>query len=49
MATNWTKIVNRPNDEQRQAAFQTGVGGYGGEDTENEELRQTSLNLGEPA
>ena len=47
MATNWTEIQNRPSDEQRQAAFQTGVGGYGGEDTENEELRQTSLNLGE--
>ena len=47
MATNWTEIQNRPNDEQRQAAYQTGVGGYGGEDTENEELRQTSLYLGE--
>ena len=41
--SNWTTIEDRPNDEQRQKAHLTGVGGYGGEDTEQQEIRQQSL------
>ena len=41
--SNWTEIENRPSDEQRQGAYLTGVGGYGGEDTEQPEIRQETL------
>jgi len=43
MAGNWDEITNRPNDKQRQDAYKTGVGGYGGEDSTEPELRQTVL------
>ena len=44
---NWTEIVHRPNDKERQDAHNTGVGGYGGEDTKQKEIRQTVLPSGE--
>ena len=47
MAGNYTTIDNRPNDRQRQEAYFTGVGGYGGEDSEQKEVRQETLPSGE--
>lgn len=43
MAGNWTEITNRPNDKERQNAERSGVGGYGGEDSKNPEIRITTL------
>ena len=49
MADSWTEISFRNNDKQRQAAYRTGVCGYGGgEDatlraSPREEIRQKSL------
>ncbi len=43
MAGNYDEITKRPDDKERLAAFSTGVGGYGGEDQKNPELRQKSL------
>lgn len=47
MAGNYDTITNRPTDKQRQEAESTGVGGYGGEDSEQKEIRQQTLPSGE--
>jgi len=44
---NWETIDHRPDDKERQAAHNTGVGGYGGEDSDQNELRQKTLPSGE--
>lgn len=43
MAGNWTEIEERPDDKERQDAYKTGVGGHGGEDSDQSELRQKAL------
>jgi hypothetical protein len=47
MAVKWTEIQERPNDTERQQANQTGTGGWGGDDTKGEELRQKTMPAGE--
>lgn len=41
--SNWVEITNRPNDKERQEAYREGVGGYGGEDTAQPEIRAKEL------
>jgi len=41
--SNWTEITHRPNDKKRQDAYKTGVGGDGGEDSDQPEIRQKAL------
>lgn len=43
MSGNWTEIEVRPDDKERQDAYKSGVGGYGGEDSAQPEIRQESL------
>lgn len=43
MAGNYENIENRPTDKERQNAYKTGVGGYGGEDTAQPDVRLKSL------
>ena len=43
MSGNWTEIEQRPDDKKRQDAYKTGVGGYGGEDSDQPEIRQKAL------
>lgn len=41
--TTWKEVIHRPNDKERQDAYESGVGDYGGEDTRNKEVRQTTM------
>ena len=43
MAASYDTVENRPNDKERQEAYIMGAGGYGGEDTKQQELRQKTL------
>lgn len=41
--SNWQEITEIPSDEERQKAYLTGVGDYGGNDQTKEVIRQTVL------
>ncbi|MBA7617115.1 hypothetical protein ES703_24426 [subsurface metagenome] len=41
--SNWQEIEQRPDDKKRQDAHKTGVGGSGGEDSDQPEIRQKAL------
>ncbi|MFA5163811.1 MAG: hypothetical protein WC441_04840 [Patescibacteria group bacterium] len=37
--SNWTEVIESASDEERQKAFQDGVGGYGGNEQDDEVIR----------
>ncbi len=42
--SNWKEVENIASDEERQKAYLTGVGDYGGNDQDNEiTIRQTIM------
>ena len=41
--SNWSEIKEIASDEERQKAYLTGVGDYGGNDQDNETIRQTAM------
>ena len=47
MAGNYTTITKRPDDRERKDAHKMGIGGYGGEDSKKDEIRQKTLPSGE--